>query len=114
MSHYGTIIVTCPPPPTPSAPVPLRADILPQQGQPVRTLDSQSRGAACGTQGALAAQGEPTWSARPGVFLSAERMPPLWAPGQEPQTCHAALCSTLWLGLCVYRRIKAGSQANSK
>lgn len=64
----------------------------------------------------------PTWSARLGAFLSAERMQnsvPLCGPrargrSKEPQTCHAALRSTLWLGLCVYRLIKSGSQAKSK
>lgn len=53
------------------------------------------------------------------VRSSLRRECPLCGPrargrSQEPQTCHAALRSTLWQGLCVYRRIKAGSQANSK
>lgn len=88
-----------PPPlsPPPHPPVPLRAVILPQQGQPIRTLDSHSREAACEAQGTLAAQWEPTWSGRPDAILSAERIryphcgP--WVRGQskEPQTCQAAL-----------------------
>lgn len=70
--------------------------------------------------GALAAQWEPTWSGRPGAFLSVERIRyPLWGPrvrgqSKEPQTCHAALRWTWCLGLCVYRLIKGGSQANRK
>lgn len=60
-SHV-TLLYHCHMPPhlqPPSAPVPLRADILPQQGQPIRTLDSQSREAAVKSRVRLLPSGSP-------------------------------------------------------